>query len=130
MTKILVIGLRGSGKSTYCMKNMQDGLVYDMDAIASAFRLKYVHEEYFSPARRMANDMMLAFARNAENYVDRVMIIRTAPTILEVEDIAPDEIVVCTKNYVDREMTSRERAQERINDVISHFTGVIPITKI
>ncbi len=51
----LVCGLRGCGKSTYVKEHLTDGaLAYDMDAIASAFRLRMPHEEYHEAARHMA----------------------------------------------------------------------------
>ena len=52
----LVIGLPGSGKSTYAKKNLGGGLCYELDAIAAAFRLRVPHEEPEgnAAARRMA----------------------------------------------------------------------------
>ena len=75
---ILVVGLRGAGKSTYVKRHLDDeSLAYDMDAIASAFRLKMPHEEYYKPARRMANDFLTGFMAKAHDYVKTVYIIRT-----------------------------------------------------
>lgn len=115
---ILVTGLRGSGKSTYCKKEMDsETLVYDMDAIASAFRLKMPHEEYFKPARRMANDFLKGFLIKAHDYAKKVYIIRTAPPIKEVEDIAPSKVVICKRHYVNREMDDIKSAQQRLDDL-------------
>lgn len=120
--KILVIGLRGCGKTTYC-RNMMDenSLVYDMDVIASAFRLNMPHEDYFKPARRMANDFLKGFVAKAQEYAPKIFIIRTAPTIKEAEEIEPDRIVVCTKEYVFKEMDDRLKAAQRIREVQKHF---------
>ena len=112
---ILVVGLRGSGKSTYCKKHLDDmSLCYDLDAIASAFRLKMPHEEYFKPARKMANDFLKGFIAKAHDYCKRVFIIRTAPTIEEVEEIEPDKVVFCKHQYVSRGMGDRYDALRRI----------------
>ena len=120
--RILVVGLTGTGKSTYCKTHMDEfSLVYDMDAIAGAFRLKQPHEEYFKPARRMANDFLKGFLAKAQEYSPRLFIIRTAPTIKEAEDIEPDRIVICTKEYVFREMDDRQKAIERIDELQKHF---------
>ena len=116
--KILVVGLRGCGKSTYCRNNLDDfSLVYDMDAIASAFRLKMPHEEIFKPARRMANDFLKGFLLKAQDYAPKIYIIRTAPTIKEFEEIKPDRVVFCMKQYVSREMDDRKSALQRIIDL-------------
>lgn len=115
---ILVVGLRGSGKSTYCKKHLDEfSLAYDLDAIASAFRLKMPHEEYFRPARKMANDFLKGFLMKAHDYCKRVFIIRTAPSIREVEEIEPDKVVICKKQYVFREMDDRKSALKRIEEL-------------
>ena len=115
---ILVVGLRGCGKSTYCKKHLDEfSLVYDLDAIASAFRLKMPHEEYFRPARKMANDFLKGFLMKAHDYCKRVFIIRTAPSIREVEEIEPDKVVICKKQYVFREMDDRKSALKRIEEL-------------
>ena len=115
---ILVIGLRGSGKTTYCKQHMDDNsLCYDMDAIASAFRLKMPHEEYFKPARKMANDFLKGFLLKAHDYCKRIYIIRTAPQIKELEEIKPDKVVICARQYVNRHMDDRNGAKERIEAV-------------
>ena len=92
-------------------------MVYDMDAIASAFRLKMPHEEYFKPARKMANDFLKGFLMKAHDYCKRVFIIRTAPSIREVEEIEPDKVVICKKQYVFREMDDRKSALKRIEEL-------------
>lgn len=112
----LVIGIRGTGKTTYCKQHMDDNtLVYDLDAIAGAFRLKQPHEEYFKPARRMANDFLKGFLAKAKEYCKKIIIIRTAPTIKEIEDIKPDKLVVCTTVYSSRDMDEKKEALERID---------------
>ena len=115
---ILVIGLRGCGKSTYCKKHLDDfSLCYDLDAIASAFRLKMPHDEYFKPARRMANDFLKGFLAKAHDYCRKVYVIRTAPTLSEFNDINPDKVVICRKQYVFRGMDDRKTALAKIADI-------------
>lgn len=111
----LIIGLSGCGKSTYAKTHLTEtSLAYDMDAIASAFRLRQPHEEYHGPARRMANDLFASFVESAADYTDDLLIIRTAPTLRELEAIWPDALVWCRRRYVARPMDSEDRALERI----------------
>lgn len=115
---ILVVGLRGTGKSTYVKRHLDDeSLAYDMDAIASAFRLKMPHEEYYKPARRMANDFLSGFMAKAHDYVKTVYIIRTAPTVKECQQINPDKVVFCEHEYNYREMDDRAGAQQKLAEL-------------
>lgn len=95
----LVIGMPGSGKTTFVKRVMGNALVYDLDYIAGAFRLKQAHEERNEAARKMANSMVHAFAVNAHKYAGIVYIIRTAPTMEEFFDIRPDSVVICNRSY-------------------------------
>ena len=120
-TKVLVIGLAGTGKTTYVKDHITDKtLVYDLDAIASAFRLKAPHEEYHAGARKMANDLLLGFVNNASEYCETVYIIRTAPSIDELEARSPDKVVVCSHQYVQRQ--SDDDAPYRIQQIVSYCT--------
>ena len=112
---ILVVGLPGSGKSTYCKAQINEHtLVYDLDAIAGAFRLSEPHEEYFRPARKMANDFLKGFLLKAHDYCRTVYVIRTAPSIKEFQDIDPDRVVFCTEQYVFRNMYDRKEAEDKL----------------
>lgn len=119
---VLVIGLPGTGKTTYVRRHLGDrGIAYDLDAIAAAFRLRQPHEETSGPAREMANDLMLGFARNALRYADEVFIIRTAPTPEELSAIGPDELVWMREKKVHSELP-RDRLDDlrrRIDDAIA-----------
>lgn len=98
--KTLVVGLPGSGKSTWVREALgMDGIAYDLDAIAGAFRLREPHQERHTGSRRMANALMKAFAQRAFTYSPRVFIIRTAPAVDEVAEIKPDRMVICTGVY-------------------------------
>ena len=41
----LIIGLPSTGKTSYAKNHLRDGLCYDLDYLASAFRLQTPHEE-------------------------------------------------------------------------------------
>ena len=121
---ILVVGLRGTGKTTYCKTMMDEySLCYDLDMIAKAFRLNNPGEEYFKPARRMANDFLKGFVIKAHEYAKKIFIIRTAPTIKEFEEIAPDKIVFCMHQYVFKEMDDRPKAIERLSELQKYCAG-------
>ena len=117
----LVCGLPGSGKTTWAMHHITDDtLVYDLDAIAGAFRLKEAHEEYHQGARKMANDLLLGFLHKANEYAEDLIIIRTAPSIEELERISPDRVIVCTERYTHRPMEDEPSAVARIDAVIEY----------
>lgn len=117
--KTLVIGLPGTGKTTYTRNNLgESGLAYDLDAIAAAFRLRQPHEEYNDESRRMANDLLLSFAENASDYTNEVLIIRTAPTIAEVEEIKPTKVVWRKEKYVERQIDNEQETLLRIKAVV------------
>ena len=115
---ILVVGLRGTGKSTYVRKHLNEyALAYDLDDIARAFRLNAPGEDYFKPARRMANDFLKGFIAKAHDYAKIIYIIRTAPTVREFEEINPDKIVFCNKEYCFKEMDDRPKAIQRLKEL-------------
>lgn len=115
---ILVCGLRGCGKTTYVRNNLDEySLAYDLDEIAKAFRLNIPHEEYFKPARRMANDFLKGFAIKAHEYAKKIYIIRTAPAEDELELINPSRVVLCTKQYQFKEMDNRPQAKKRLDEL-------------
>ena len=120
--KVLVIGLPGSGKTTYVRDNMgMDAIAFDLDSIAGAFRLCGPHEDMHQGARRMANSMLKAFALKAPKYASRVFIIRTAPTLEELSDIRPDSMVICRgkhdiSNRIDFTEVNESELENRILD--------------
>lgn len=98
----LVCGMPGTGKTTWVKERLGDGLCYDLDAIAAAFRLRGPHEEYHDASRHMANDLFHGFTKQARLYSHEIFIIRTAPGPEEFEAINPDQVVICVKRYVHR----------------------------
>ena len=115
---ILVVGLRGTGKTTYVRNHLDEySLAYDLDMIAKAFRLNTPHEDYFKPARRMANDFLKGFIVKAHEYAKKIYTIRTAPSIKEYEDINPDKVVFCLKQYSFKEMDDRQKALDQIGEL-------------
>ena len=101
--RTLVVGMPGSGKSTWTKKNLGGGICFELDAIASAFRLTTPHSEDPHPgARKMAAALRSGWLQAAEQYADRIFIVRTAPDLKELEETKPDRIVVMTKQYVIR----------------------------
>lgn len=111
----LIIGLPGCGKSVLAKRLIEDGgICYDLDAIASAFRLKQPHEERCEYARRMANDLLIGWRIKAYDYHDNIVIIRTAPTTQEAQELSPDKIIILTKRWMHREMENEAAASERI----------------
>ena len=113
--KILVCGYPGTGKTTWVREHLGDGIAYDLDAIAGAFRLRQPHEEQHEPSRRMANDLLYGFLQSAGEYSDRVFIIRTAPRLDELQDIGPTRVVIRLKRFVKR--PESYDAQERLQAV-------------
>ena len=118
MMLVLVIGLPGTGKTTYCREHLGDGLAYDLDAIASAFRLRAPHEETHEVSRRMANDMLWGFISEANKRAALVYIIRTAPTVDELEDIEPDRVVFCKTQRMAVHVEREEKLRERIGEAL------------
>ena len=121
--KILVIGFPGSGKSTYVRQSLgPDAIAYDLDAIAGAFRLRGPHEERHEASRAMANALFKAFALRASDYASRVFLIRTAPTLEELNQIRIDRVVLCkghhdTSHRSDLRRFDYDFYQQRIENV-------------
>lgn len=128
---ILVCGLRGTGKTTYVRNHLDEfSLAYDLDMIAKAFRLNTPQEDYFKPARRMANDFLKGFILKAHEYAKKIYIIRTAPSIKEYEDINPDRVVFCTKEYQFKEMDDRQKALKDLAELQKHCANSSVVVEI
>ena len=118
----LIIGLPSTGETSYAKNHLRDGLCYDLDYLASAFRLQTPHEERHDAAIRMANDIAFGFYRNAKEYAENIIIIRAAPSVEELEEIKPDKIIVMQHEYQTKRVVTiqhkRTRMLGRIYDVI------------
>ena len=116
----LVIGMPESGKTTYVKENLRRGVVYDLDAISGALRLKPPKADNYKPARWIANSLLKGFTDAALKYCNDVWIIRTAPTLDELEDINPNRVVVIYKGYGNKDLTDERRAilASRIKDAV------------
>ena len=126
----LVIGLPGTGKTTAVKSVLKDGLCYDLDYIAAAFQLRKPGEAT-QAARKMANSMVKAFAVNARKYTSRVYIIRTAPSLQELEAIDPDEIVICEKNYERKKIDDINESKRIIAEIKAYAeANLIPVKVI
>lgn len=102
-SRIMVIGKPGTGKSTWAKKHLFGGLCYELDSIACAFRLTVPHKEpEHSGARRMAAALRSGWLAAAEEYTNRIIIVRTAPDIQELEETRPDKLVICKKIHTIR----------------------------
>lgn len=115
----LIVGLPGCGKSTYAKNHLtESSLVYDLDAIASAFRLCQPHDEYHKGSRQLANIFLDDFVNYAPDYTDNLLIIRTAPPVEDLDFISPSELVWCRERYAFRPIPHEERVLERINTAV------------
>lgn len=118
-SRVLIVGEPGTGKTTWAKQNLHGGLAYDLDYIAGAFRLQAPHAEYNAAAVKMANDLFKGFIQSVSRYAERVIIIRTAPTLAEVELVDPDIIVFCQTNYIARYVADADLSgiRERLAEI-------------
>ena len=102
----LICGPPGSGKTTLARNIMENNsLCYDLDMIASAFRLG---KNETKAARWMANDLLRGFVLKAQQYAGSVIIVRVAPRREELEAIRPDRIILLTKIHKQKEIEVKD----------------------
>lgn len=105
----LVIGLPGTGKTTWVKERLGDGLCYDLDAIAAALRLTAPHKEYHSGSRLLADLICRDFIDEAQNYANDLFIIRSAPGETMLDAIGPDLVICCRREYRREDCSKRRR---------------------
>ena len=108
----LVIGMPGSGKTTYVSKHLNGGIAYDLDYIAAAFRLTQPHKENHNAARRMAAALRRGFISSAFEYSNNVFVIRTAPDAQELTETKPNKIIICRTRYTAHRAASPDEVKE------------------
>lgn len=121
---VLVVGMPASGKTTYVQQHLRNGLAYDLDHIAAAFRLKPVKKESHDMARKMANSLMVGWCQNVSRFADTAYVIRTAPSVDEVIRISPCKIVFCMDDYGTKKKIieygmDEEKTRRRLQDLIA-----------
>ena len=121
--KILVCGLPGTGKTTYVKDHLGGGLAFDLDYLVGAFRLSDPKTNPTEAARKLANDLLIGFAKKANEYAPKIYIIRTAPDREELDAIKPTKVVMLTKVYEDRGITTGDKKArlERVKDYCNQF---------
>lgn len=102
--RILIIGLPGTGKTTWVKNNLeQNDLCFDLDWLAAAMVLGSEHERKNWVAKRVINKLLLPLVSEMEietNKVDgNVFIIRCAPDWNELDDLDPDYVLFFVKEY-------------------------------
>ena len=128
--KILVCGLPGTGKTTYVKNHLGGGLAFDLDYLVGAFRLSDPKTNQTEAARKLANDLLQGFASKAIDYSPKVYIIRTAPSVEELEMIKPDRVVLCETVHEDRGIPIGDK-KNKIKIIEQHCNDfAIPIMKI
>lgn len=102
--RILIIGLPGTGKTTWVKNNLeQNDLCFDLDWLAAAMVLGSEHERKNWIAKRVTNKLLLPLVFEMENETNRaggnVFIIRCAPDWNELDDLDPDYVLFFVKEY-------------------------------
>lgn len=118
----LVIGMPQSGKTTYVKSHLKAGVVYDLDALAGALRLKAPKADTSKAARWIANSLLPGFTKAAHRYAREVWVIRTAPTIEEIQDIEPSRLIVLYGGYGNKNFKDERRQvlAKRIQDGVKY----------
>ena len=129
---VVVIGLPGSGKTTWVRAHLGDGLAYDLDRIAEAFCLRRDGEGGSPAARRLANTLAVGFAMLAPKYAADVYVIRTAPGEDELRRLKPGRVVVCERDGEGRRLPERElrKLRQDIDAACAWCAGAgVPVTR-
>ena len=90
----MIVG--GKEASEWARMHIGDGIGYDLDAIAKAFRLGKDSEH--QGARRLARDLFKSFCHSARAYSSKVYIVRAQTSAEELADIEPDRVILLQAN--------------------------------
>lgn len=124
--RILVIGLPGSGKTTWVKERLGDGIVYDLDYLKAALRYKQPHDEDIEFVRKIANSLLIPIIIFSDKSDCDVYIVRTAPKLSEINDINPDELVVLRTSYSITNRTDyHELDGETLEDLNSRINACV-----
>lgn len=121
----LVIGKGGSGKTTWVRQHRADGLAYDLDYFANAMRLQISDKWQSSDddaAAFVANELLIPFCEWARAYAENVFVIRCLPSPKEIDQINPDVLVVCSRQYVQRPFKEKN-ADKRLMEAIEYASA-------
>ena len=116
----LVMGAPGAGKTTFCRENLGAGVMYDLDLIATALRgnreldPEDPRSRTFNDDARDIADQLLVPVIEAARRVrpTSFFLIRTAPTLEEVEALMPDQVFWIRNGAA--EIRSGDRMIERL----------------
>lgn len=102
--RILIIGLPGTGKTTWVKNNLeQNDLCFDLDWLAAAMVLGEEHERKNWIAKRVVNNFLFPLVSEMEIETNKVggnvFIIRCAPDWNELDDLNPDYVLFFVKEY-------------------------------
>ena len=114
-TLTLVIGMPGTGKTTWTRQHIKGGLAYDLDIISAAFRLG---EEQTSGSRRMAAALRRAFVSEGSRYSGNLFVIRSAPDYDELSEMMPDRIIYCKTTRASRKIDNIKEMKAKIEEAI------------
>lgn len=102
--RILIIGLPGTGKTTWVKNNLgQNDLCFDLDWLAAAMVLGEEHERKNWIAKRVVNKFLFSLVSEMEIETNKVggnvFIIRCAPDWNELDNLDPDYVLFFVKEY-------------------------------
>ena len=137
----LVMGAPGAGKTTFCRENLGAGVMYDLDLIATALRGNRELDPddprsrtFNDDARDIADQLLVPMIEAARRVrPTSFFLIRTAPTLEEVEALMPDQVfwirsIAAEVRCGDRMYEKLERTAdmiERAGYPVRHFTPCI-----
>lgn len=118
LSRVILVCGRSSRKAEFVKRHMKHGIVYDIDYLSAAFRLKKPNEENYEPARKIARDMFLAFSINACKYSSLVWVIKSVPSIEQIAEIRPSTVYM-----LDSHITKNTQKEKAYTDILNEIEG-------